>query len=94
LSVNVSRRSDRPSNDERAALAEASRVMALLPATLEIPLTAGQREDPRYLHGDVLRKFAHERGIARSEMQEWDDDKVRRQVSLIVHRQYDESNAR
>jgi hypothetical protein len=53
-------------------------------------LTTQQREDPRFLWGDALRDFAWRRGLSRSSMEDWDDEKVREQVLMIVRRQYDE----
>ena len=53
-------------------------------------LTTQQREDPRFLWGEALRDFAWRRGLSRSSMEDWDDEKVREQVLMIVRRQYDE----
>lgn len=52
-------------------------------------LAAHERENPEKLWGSALRDFAWKRGISRSEMTEWTDEKVRQQVKLIIHRQYD-----
>lgn len=51
-------------------------------------MSACDREDPRKLYGQALRNFAHARGIARSEMTDWTDEKVREQAKIVAYRQY------
>jgi hypothetical protein len=54
-------------------------------------MSAADREDPRKLHGQALRDFAHARGAAsRSDMEAWSDEKVREQVLMKIRRQYAE----
>lgn len=55
------------------------------------PLSAADRENPDKLSGEALRKLAHQRGIARSEAERMDDDKLRMQLRYIIHRQYAEA---
>lgn len=57
----------------------------------EPPLSAADRENPDKLSGEALRKLAHQRGIARSEAERMDDDKLRMQLRYIIHRQYAEA---
>lgn len=49
------------------------------------------RDNPDYLAGDVLRQFANERGMSRSEVDSMTDDKVREQLRYLVSRQYEEA---
>jgi hypothetical protein len=53
-------------------------------------LTTNERNDARCLRGVRLRDLAHARGISRSEMTEWDDDKVRGQLKMLLSRQYEQ----
>lgn len=62
------------------------------PDTTE-PLSAADRENPEKLSGEPLRKLAHNRGIARSELENLTDEKIREQLRYRVHRQYEESEA-
>jgi hypothetical protein len=52
-------------------------------------LTAGQREDPRFLQGEDLRRFAHKRGMSLSEIGRCSDQKLRQQLDFITYRQYE-----
>lgn len=53
-------------------------------------LAAHERENPDRLRGETLRHFAWQRGISRSEMEGWSDEKVREQVQILVRRQYND----
>jgi hypothetical protein len=53
-------------------------------------LSTYDRSNPEKLWGEALRHFAWQRGIARSEMADWPDEKVRQQVSILIRRQYNE----
>jgi len=53
-------------------------------------LSAADRENPEKLSGSALRDLAHKRGLARSEVERMDDDKIRIQLRYLTHRQYDD----
>lgn len=53
-------------------------------------LSAADRENPEKLSGSDLRELAHRRGLARSEVERMDDDKIRVQLRYLIHRQYDD----
>ena len=53
-------------------------------------LSAADRENPEKLSGSDLRELAHRRGLARSEIERMDDDKIRVQLRYLTHRQYDD----
>jgi hypothetical protein len=53
-------------------------------------LSAADRENPEKLSGSALRDLAHKRGLARSEVERMDDDKIRTQLRYLTHRQYDD----
>ena len=53
-------------------------------------LSAADRENPEKLSGSDLRELAHRRGLARSEVERMDDDKIRIQLRYLTHRQYDD----
>lgn len=53
-------------------------------------LSAGDRENPDKLWGQVLRDFAHRMGIAKSMMSGWTDAKVRDQIRIYLRRRYEE----
>lgn len=56
-------------------------------------LSAADRENPEKLAGSDLRDLAHKRGLARSEVERMDDDKIRIQLRYLTHRQYDDEVA-
>lgn len=56
-------------------------------------LSAADRENPEKLAGSALRDLAHKRGLARSEVERMDDDKIRIQLRYLTHRQYDDEVA-
>lgn len=56
-------------------------------------LSAADRENPEKLAGSDLRDLAHKRGLARSELERMDDDKIRVQLRYLTHRQYDDEVA-
>lgn len=56
-------------------------------------LSAADRENPEKLSGSDLRELAHRRGLARSEVERMDDDKIRMQLRYLTHRQYDDEVA-
>lgn len=56
-------------------------------------LSAADRENPEKLSGSDLRDLAHKRGLARSEVERMDDDKIRIQLRYLTHRQYDDEVA-
>lgn len=56
-------------------------------------LSAADRENPEKLSGSALRDLAHKRGLARSEVERMDDDKIRIQLRYLTHRQYDDEVA-
>lgn len=56
-------------------------------------LSAADRENPEKLSGSALRDMAHKRGLARSEVERMDDDKIRIQLRYLTHRQYDDEVA-
>ena len=51
-------------------------------------LSAADRENPEKLSGSDLRELAHRRGLARSELERMDDDKIRVQLRYLAQRQY------
>lgn len=51
-------------------------------------LSAADRENPEKLTGSDLRTLAHRRGIARSEVERMDDEKIRIQLRYLTYRQY------
>ena len=53
-------------------------------------LSAADRENPEKLSGSDLRELAHRRGLARSDIERMDDDKIRTQLRYVTHRQYDD----
>ena len=53
-------------------------------------LSAADRENPEKLSGSDLRVLAHRRGLARSDIERMDDDKIRTQLRYVTHRQYDD----
>lgn len=53
-------------------------------------LSAADRENPEKLSGSDLRELAHRRGLARSDVERMDDDKIRTQLRYLNHRQYDD----
>lgn len=59
----------------------------------QAPLSAADRENPEKLSGSDLRELAHRRGLARSEVERMDDDKIRIQLRYLTHRQYDDEVA-
>ena len=56
----------------------------------EQALSAAYRENPEKLSGSDLRVLAHRRGLARSDIERMDDDKIRTQLRYVTHRQYDD----
>ena len=56
----------------------------------EQALSAADRENPEKLSGSGLRVLAHRRGLARSDIERMDDDKIRTQLRYVTHRQYDD----
>ena len=56
----------------------------------EQALSAADRENPEKLSGSDLRVLAHRRGLARSDIERMDDDKIRTQMRYVTHRQYDD----
>ena len=54
-------------------------------------LSASDRENPDKLTGQDLRALAHRRGLARSSLALMPDDKIRRELSYITNRQYDDA---
>ena len=59
----------------------------------QAPLSSADRENPEKLSGSDLRELAHRRGLARSEVERMDDDKIRVQLRYLTHRQYDDEVA-
>jgi len=53
-------------------------------------LASHERENPDRLYGSALRHFAWQRGLSRSEMEGWSDEKVREQVQIVIRRQYND----
>lgn len=56
-------------------------------------LTYEERNNPKYLSGQVLRDFAHSRGVPKSSMESMTDEKVRCEVNFLIARQYDDAEA-
>ena len=56
-------------------------------------LSAADRENPEKLSGSDLRALARRRGLARSEVERMDDEKIRIQLRYLTHRQYDDEVA-
>ena len=54
-------------------------------------LSAADRENPAKLSGSDLRALAYRRGLAKSEVERMDDDKIRVQLRYLTHRQYDDA---
>lgn len=52
-----------------------------------------QRDNPRFLSGDKLKRFANERGIPKSELATMSDEKIREQLRYVVARRYEDENA-
>lgn len=52
------------------------------------PLSAADRENPAKLTGSDLRALACRRGLARSEVERMDDEKIRTQLRFLTFRQY------
>lgn len=52
-------------------------------------LSAADRENPEKLSGGDLRALAHRRGLARSDVERMDDEKIRTQLRYLTYRQYD-----
>lgn len=57
----------------------------------EAPLSAADRENPDRLSGSALQELAHRRGLARSDILNMDDDKIRVQLRYLTYRQYDDA---
>lgn len=51
-------------------------------------LPAQHREHPRFLGGEALKQLAHRRGLARSECDRLDDERLRVQLNYLISRQY------
>jgi hypothetical protein len=79
--------------DALAAAGAARQARALQAPAAKPVLTASDRENPDKLTGEDLRALAHRRGIARSEAQHMDDDKLRMQLRYITNRQYADEEA-
>lgn len=56
-------------------------------------LSASDRENPEKLSGSALHELAHRRGLARSEIEKMDDEKIRTQLRYLTYRQYDDAVA-
>lgn len=56
-------------------------------------MSAADRENPEKLTGDLLRAFAHRRGLSRSALEDMSDEKIRTELRYITHRQYEEREA-
>lgn len=56
-------------------------------------LSAAHRENPAKLGGEALRHLGSRLGLARSDMARMTDDKVRQQLQLLTHRQYEEEGS-
>lgn len=69
-------------------MARPRKVIAEQPAVQA--LSAADRENPEKLTGSDLRALAHRRGLARSDIERMDDDKIRTQLRYLTHRQYDD----
>ena len=54
-------------------------------------LSAADRENPNKIAGAMLREFAARSGIARSSMAAMSDEKIRRELHLIINRRYAEA---
>ena len=54
------------------------------------PVRATDRDFPNRLSGDALRELAHQRGLARSSLDNMTDTKIREQLRYILQRQYEE----
>ena len=54
-------------------------------------LSAADRENPEKLSGGDLRALAHRRGLARSDVERMDDEKIRTQLRYLTYRQYDDA---
>jgi len=54
-------------------------------------LSAADRENPDKLTGSDLRALAHRRGLARSDVERMDDEKIRTQLRYLTYRQYDDA---
>lgn len=67
--------------------------MVVAPAVLHEHLSAADRENPERLTGEALRKLAHQRGIARSDLETMGDEKIRLSLRYLVNRQYDNAEA-
>ena len=61
------------------------------PAEEHRVLSAADRENPDKLTGEPLRKLAHSRGMAKSDLERMSDEKIREQMRYIAHRQYEEA---
>lgn len=54
------------------------------------PLPFHHRNNPAKLSGEALRKLGHQWGLAWSQMESMDDNKLRMQLAAIAHRRADE----
>jgi hypothetical protein len=52
-------------------------------------MSAGDRENPAKLHGDMLRDYAFRRGLAKSAVATLSDEKIRTELRYITQRQYE-----
>lgn len=59
----------------------------------QAPLSAADRENPAKLSGEALRKLAHNRGMAKSDLEGMADEKIREQLRYLTHRQYEPAEA-
>lgn len=57
----------------------------------QVALSAADRENPEKLSGSALHELAHRRGLARSDIDKMDDDKIRTQLRYLTYRQYDDA---
>ena len=55
----------------------------------ETLVSAHDRENPDKLTGDALYELAHRKGLARSDVANMSDEKIRTQLRYLTYRQYD-----
>ncbi len=55
-------------------------------------LTFEQRNNPAHLEGNDLRNLGHRLGMAKSDMEKMDDEKIRLQLKYLTSRRYEDAS--
>lgn len=63
------------------------------PIPAAVALSSTDLENPDKLDGEPLRELAYRRGLSRSALTDMSDEKIRRELRFITHRQYEEEVA-